>query len=180
MKNRKAAIFICVIVMALSVFHGARRSLADKVQEVEDMFVYGVDGTGDSIYYDLVARAKLAHNLCAVAERYLDEDYPLIAAVRKTAEALEKEQSPARCYELNEKLDLAMAELGNALRNEPLSAADEKYRADIFTDYVSYAAMIAHDGYNDAVRELNEGTLKKFPTRYLKLLTMTDGAEYYG
>ena len=169
LKNRKVAMLICVIVVALSILSGARRSISEVIAETESAFVYGVDGDGKSIYHDLGTRVQLANNLATVAERYLDEDDDLVQAVRSDADRLEKETSPSRCYDLNA-----------ALLNESLSEADEGYREGIMTDLTSYAYIISHDGYNELVRELNEETLGEFPANILKYLTFTGDAEYFG
>ena len=77
-------------------------------------------------------------------------------------------------------LENSVRDLNAALLNEVLSKEDEGYREGIMTDMTSYAYTISHDGYNDLVRELNEGVLDKFPARILKYLTFTGEAEYYG
>lgn len=86
LKNRKVAMLICVIVVALSILSGARRSISEVIAETESAFVYGVDGDGKSIYHDLGTRVQLANNLATVAERYLDEDDDLVQAVRSDAD----------------------------------------------------------------------------------------------
>lgn len=180
LKNRKVAMLICVVVVALSILAGARRSISEVIAETESAFVYGVDGDGKSIYHDLGSRVQLANNLATVAERYLDADDTLVANVRDAAKRLERETSPSRCYDLNVQLENAVTDLNAALLNEELSSADEGYREGIMTDLTSYAYIISHDGYNERVRELNEETLGKFPARILKYLTFTGNAEYYG
>ena len=180
LKNRKVAIIICVIVVALSIFSGARRSLSEVIRETEDAFVYGVAGDGQSIYHDLNTRAQLANNLVTVAERYLDPDEDVVADVRVAAAKLQRESRPGVCYDLNADLTEALSALNAALLNEELTETDEGYRQGIMTDLTSYAYTIAHDGYNDLVRELNEDTLKDFPARILKILTLVGNAEYYG
>ena len=67
LKNRKVAMLICVIVVALSILSGARRSISEVIAETESAFVYGVDGDGKSIYHDLGTRVQLANNLATVA-----------------------------------------------------------------------------------------------------------------
>lgn len=180
LKNRKVAMLICVIVVALSILGGARRSISEAIAETESAFVYGVDGDGKSIYHDLRTRVQLANNLATVAERYLGAEDDLVVTVRTDAKRLEKETSPSRCYALNQALDRSVSDLNAALLNEPLSEADEGYRSGIMTDMTSYAYIISHDGYNELVRELNEETLAKFPASILKYLTFTGNAEYYG
>ncbi len=180
LKNRKVAMLICVIVVALSILSGARRSISEVIAETESAFVYGVDGDGKSIYHDLGTRVQLANNLATVAERYLDEDDDLVQAVRSDADRLEKETSPSHCYDLNEQLTRSVSDLNAALLNESLSEADEGYREGIMTDLTSYAYIISHDGYNELVRELNEETLGEFPANILKYLTFTGDAEYFG
>lgn len=86
LKNRKVAMLICVIVVALSILSGARRSISEVIAETESAFVYGVDGDGKSILHDLGTRVQLANNLATVAERYLDEDDDLVQAVRSDAD----------------------------------------------------------------------------------------------
>ena len=180
LKNRKVAMLICVVVVALSILAGARRSISEVIAETESAFVYGVDGDGKSIYHDLGSRVQLANNLATVAERYLDADDTLVANVRDAAKRLERETSPSRCYDLNVQLENAVTDLNAALLNEELSSADEGYREGIMTDLTSYAYIISHDAYNERVRELYEETLGKFPARILKYRTFTGNAEYYG
>lgn len=180
LKNRKVAVIICVIVIALSILSGARRSLSEVIRETEDAFVYGVAGDGQSIYHDLGSRTQLANNLVTVAERYLDAEDDAVSRVRVLSAKLQRETRPEKCYDLNEELTEAVSDLNAALLNASLTETDEDYRKGILTDFTSYAYTIQHDGYNDLVRALNEGTLKKFPARILKLLTLTGNAEYYG
>lgn len=180
LKNRKVAMLICVIVVALSILGGARRSIREVIAETESAFVYGVNGDGKSIYHDLGTRAQLANNLAAVAERYLDADDSLIQAVRTNADQLSRETSPSRCYDLNARLEQSVQDLNAALLNEPLTETDEGYREGILTDMTSYAYIISHDGYNEEVRKLNEETLGVFPANILKYLVFTGEAEYYG
>ena len=180
LKNKFVAVLICVLVVLLAIAGGARRTIRSQIREVEAMFTEGVDGDGQCIYNDLLVRASLAYDLTAVAERYLDEDDPLILTVRENARAIGRETSPAECFRLNALLDRSVSELDAALSKKELSEADEGYRSGILTDLESYAARISHDGYNNAVRELNEVTLRKFPACYLKYLTFAGGAEYYG
>ncbi len=171
---------ICVVVVALSILGGARRSISEVIAKTESAFVYGVDSDGKSIYHDLGTRVQLANNLAAVAERYLGADDDLVVEVRSDAKRLGRETSPSRCYDLNENLERSVNDLNAALLNEALSEADEGYREGIMTDLTSYAYIISHDGYNELVRKLNEETLGKFPASVLKYLTFTGYAEYYG
>lgn len=180
LKNRKVAVMICVIVIALSILSGARRSLSEVIRETEDAFVYGVAGDGRSIYHDLGNRAQLANNLVTIAERYLDPEEDTVSRVRVLSAKLQRESQPGKCYDLNEELAEALCDLNAALLNEPLSETDEGYRQTIMTNLVAYDELISQNGYNKLVRKLNEETLKEFPARLLKLLTLTGNAEYYG
>lgn len=60
-----------------------------------------------------------------------------------------------------------------------LSDTDENYRIGIMTDLESYNATIAHDGYNEYVREVNEKTLSRFPANIFRIITFTANAKYY-
>ena len=179
LKNRKVAMWICVFVVTLSIFTGARSSIAEVIRETENAFVFGVDGNGVSIYHDLGTRAGLAQDLASLAEAYLGVDDAQVVAVRTAADLLKRATSPERCYDLNEEMNDCIADLNDALMEEPLTAADDAYRVTLLTDLESYAYMISHDGYNELVRELNEETLGKFPANVLKYLTFNGSAEYY-
>jgi hypothetical protein len=179
LRDRKVARWISGILVALAILGGASSSIRGVVAETEAAFVYGVNGDGQSIFHDLYSRTGLAYNMIVVAERYLPADDGLITELRLAADRLSKQTEPGKCYDANRRLTVAMDTLNTALGGEALSEQDEDYRKGIMTDFASFDYIIAHDGYNELVRECNEDELGEFPAKLLRIITFTPEAEYY-
>lgn len=180
-KSKKMRIAVCILlaVILVSTYASARRGLSETLDAVEAAFIEGTDGSGYSIYTDLQNRAALARNLKTVALRYLDEDAACIRDLDAAANRLEGERDPERAYSANAALDEAAAAVSAQLEALELSDTDENYRIGIMTDLESYNATIAHDGYNEYVREVNEKTLSRFPANIFRIITFTANAKYY-
>jgi len=178
LKKRSFAVLICIVAVLLSTWVSVRSGLDEIVDDVNEAFIEGNDGSGYSIYTDLQSRAGLARNFVVVAARYMDADGPLLRELSRAAEKLEGETDPGKAYDANTALDEAVAAVNAELMTMELSDTDESYRIGILVDLESYNSTIEHDDYNLLVEEARR-EMSKFPANIFRLITFVGNAEYY-
>ena len=150
-------------MILLSVLGGSHRSLLAAAHSAERHF--------DDIQRDLDTRIGLASNLQVVAERYLNVGEEALVELDTAIAQLRDAQTANEKANANQQLTAATERMDIVLQNEPLSAADERYRIQIRTDLASYNQIIGHSKYNEKVDEYNTEVLGKFPANILAQLT---------
>ena len=177
-QSRTVAILIAVILMIASLAIGGKRSLAPLRAEVEAVFSEASDGSGKGIQYDLDQRVAQAHNLIAVAKRYLNADDTLITAVSDAISAIDLAKGPSEKYDANVQLTSACSSLYAKLASMQLSASDREYNEGIKTELNSHNQIIGHSDYNELASEFNI-MLAKFPTSIIGSLSGVDTLELF-
>jgi hypothetical protein len=166
-KKRSTATVIAVILMAVFLLVGVRRSLGSAADKVSESFYSGVYDTTEKYTRpgigDLLdERINASLGLISLASGYDLTDEA--DALRTSRESLMSAESLHDKYEANEKLTADFDALYTALDGQSLSENDRSAAEDYNSVMVSTAALIESSGYNEAVESFVSGTLKKFPT----------------
>ena len=177
-KSRTFAAAVMVLLIAVSTWFGAYRSLHGLYNELSDAFYQGVDGDGLSIQNDLEDMMTLSDNLSVVARRNLGADAAAVAELSDARTALSDAKTPAAKYRAAAGLVRAVTAVYSELDPDKLSDSDARYRESLYTDIVSLDRKIGHDGYNHLVDEYNQ-KISAFPANLLSKLTFVPEGEYY-
>ena len=160
--NKRFAVVGMIVLIVLSVFIGAARSLYPMRSEAQQIFFEGIDKDGLGIQNDLNKRIELAYNLVTIAHKYCDSDTDEIKAVLSARDELTKSDSIKEKYRANVSLTEATEDLVNDLSSYSLSDKDERYRKEIRDDLASRNEIISSDGYNALASSFNS-ELSAFP-----------------
>ena len=188
--NRIGAIIVAVIIVLLSTYFGAYRSLGIKVAEVADGFnegVYYTDESGNaflhkSIRSQLINRSEASINLANVADTFAnaeEEAEALRKAYNEIRDLLYNDGTPSQLYHANKKMDEAFNALYVILANEDLDSKDAKRIVEYKTEMEGAAGEIETSGYNESVYEFDRTTLSIFPTNILKNICFTKTPEFF-
>ena len=188
--SRTGAIIITVVIILLSTYFGAYRSLTVKVGEISDGFnegVYYTDESGNSYQHksirsQLINRSEASINLVSVADTFEDakEDAEVLReAYNKLRNLLYNDGTPAELCAANKELTVAFNALHSVLAGEALDTKDAKRIADYKQEMDGAAGEIETSGYNESVREFNRSTLSVFPTNILKSICFVDAPELF-
>lgn len=188
--SRTGAIVLTVVIILLSTYFGAYRSLTVKVGEIADGFnegVYYTDDSGNtfqhkSIRSQLINRSEASINLVDVADTFDDaqeEAKALREAYNNLRNLLYNDGTPAQLCAANKELTTAFDALHTVLAGEALDTKDAKRIADYMLEMDGAADEIEASGYNESVREFNRSTLSVFPTNILKSICFVDAPELF-
>ncbi len=188
--SRTGAIVLTVVIILLSTYFGAYRSLTVKVGEIADGFnegVYYTDDSGNtfqhkSIRSQLINRSEASINLVDVADTFDDaqeEAKALREAYNNLRNLLYNDGTPAQLCAANKELTTAFDALHTVLAGEDLDTKDAKRIADYMLEMDGAADEIEASGYNESVREFNRSTLSVFPTNILKSICFVDAPELF-
>lgn len=189
--TRTGAVILAVIVVLLSTYFGAYRSLTVKSAEVADGFnegVYYTDDSGNtfqhkSIRSQLINRSEASINLASVADTFTNAKDEA-EALRKTYNEMRdllynNDGTPSELYRVNAELDSAFNALYDILSCEDLDAKDAKRIIEYKTEMEGAAGEIESSGYNESVYEFNRSTLSVFPTNILKRICFVKVPELF-
>jgi hypothetical protein len=168
--NTRLAALITVILIILSVFFGANRSLSALSAKAEKVFYDGEFGDGLSIQNDLNERINLSYNLVTVAKKYMDSDSSEIQAVLNARNNLFEAETTSQKSWANLSLTEAVTDLYNKMGQLDLSDTDEKYRNSIFESMKSRNDTISHDKYNQFADDFNK-QISVYPAKFLAQIT---------
>lgn len=188
--SRTGAIIITVVVILLSTYFGAYRSLTVKVGEIADGFnegVYYTDESGNSYQHksirsQLINRSEASINLVSVADTFenaKEDAEALRKAYNELRNLLYNDGTPAELCSANKELTVAFNTLHSVLAGEALDTKDAKRIADYKQEMDGAAGEIETSGYNESVREFNRSTLSVFPTNILKSICFVDAPELF-
>lgn len=168
-KNRRNAIIICVVVIILSTCFSAHRSLSELKNEVETLFITGVDGGGAGIDTDLLKRVDYAGNLITIAKKYTGFEGEIEALEQARADLVGSHGGADEKFTLNNTLSDSFDRL-NSVMAGTLEEKDEKYRVEISNNFRSREDTLTREAarYNAKVREFNYNVLGTFPAMFLK------------
>jgi len=176
--NKRFAVAGMIVLIILSVFVGAARSLYPMRSEAQQIFFEGVDKDGLGIQNDLNKRIELAYNLVTVARKYCENDTEEIKAVLSARDELTNAGSIKEKYRANVYLTEVTEDLVNELASYSLSEKDEKYRKEIRDDLASRNEIISSDGYNAAASKFNS-ELSSFPASIIGRLVGVRSLELF-
>jgi len=188
--GRTGAIVLAVVIILLSTYFGAYRSLTVKVGEISDGFnegVYYTDDSGEtyqhkSIRSQLINRSEASINLASVADTFEDaaeEADDLRKAYNNLRNLLYSDGTPAELCAANKELTVAFDALHAVLSGEELDSKDAKRITEYKQEMDGAAGTIETSGYNESVREFNRTTLSVFPTNILKSICFVDAPELF-
>ena len=177
--SRTGAIIVAVVIVLLSTYFGAYRSLHIDSRAVADGFSDGVDykdSSGNqylhkSIRSQLVNRADACANMVSVANNFgevAEETAALRAATNGMKDLLYTEAGPRALYEANAKLDKAFQALSSQMDALEM---DQRDRENVAADRLvmkESAEIIDESGYNESVRRFDREVLSIFPTSFFK------------
>lgn len=187
LKKRSGAVLAALVIIVLSSFFAANRSLNEKVREVNDLFLNGVYDTNvgykqKSIKSQLDVRKDASMNLISVGANYKEAEKET-ERLRDTRNQLENGLSRTvgaeKLYDYNKNLQTAFDALYVKLSTITL-AQDKKDLAEESKKRMEGSARVIEiSGYNEAVREFDRKVLSAFPTNYIKQLAMVKGPELF-
>ncbi len=188
--SRTGAIIIAVVIILLSTYFGAYRSLTVKVGEISDGFnegVYYTDDSGNSYQHksirsQLINRSEASINLSYVADTYTnaqDESEALRNAYNELRNLLYNDGTPSQLCAADKELTAAFNTLYALLSAENLDTKDVKRIAEYKTEMDGAADEILNSGYNESVREFNRSTLSIFPTNIIKSICFVNAPELF-
>lgn len=188
--SRVGAIITAVVIILLSTYFGAYRSLTVAVGEVANGFdngVYFADESGDaylhkSIRSQLINRSEASISLASIADTFEEageEADELRDAYNKLRDLLYNEGTPSQLCAANKTLDNAFNTLYTTLSQVELDSKDAKRLAECKTEMDGAAGEIENSGYNKSVRDYSNETLSVFPTNILKAICFVDAPELF-
>lgn len=188
--SRGGAIVIAVVLILLSTYFGAYRSLSVAVGEVADGFSNGVTYTDDSgntylhksIRSQLLNRSEASINLASVADTFIEantEAETLRAAYNEMRNLIYNDGTPSELCSADKELGTAFNALYAVLSKLELDTKDAKRIEEYRTEMAGAAGEIETSGYNESVREFNRTTLSVFPTNILKTICFVEEPELF-
>ena len=182
-KKRGAAITVAVIVMVVSALFGVHRSVGRAAKKVEKMFYDGVYVSGEgyrqaSIQDQLDQRLSAAMTLWSIASNY-DELSGEAEELRASRAALADAESISEKYGANLALSQSCDRLTEKLASVSLNERDKNEADDCIYRLEAAQKLIDSSSYGDEVDGFINGTMKKFPVKYLKSLAFCKYPEYF-
>lgn len=188
--SRGGAIVVAIVLILLSTYFGAYRSLSVAVREVADGFSDGVTYTDESgntylhksIRSQLINRSEASINLASVADTFneaAEEADALRKAYNNMRSLLYNEASPAELCAADKEMGAAFDTLYDILYKMELDTKDAKRIEEYKTEMTGAAGEIATSGYNESIREFSRTTLSVFPTNILKTICFVDNPELF-
>lgn len=179
LRNQGAAVLITLAIVAFSVLFGSNFSLNRLREQAENVYSFGEDGSGQGIESDISDIAQSGENQITVAQRYLDENDALIAAVRSGVDGYSDAYGPDAQFDAEQAMLQAIRALDTRLRAETAVSADDKVHLDrIIADVEAAHTMIGRSTYNEYARQFNE-ELSSFPANVLGAVAGTKPLEYF-
>lgn len=178
LQNKGVAILLCVLMIACSCLAGTGISLRQLRQQSEEVLYMGSDGGGLGLQHDLRELAAQCYNVTVVAQRYLPEDDPRIAAVLQSREALLDADSPKEKHRAAEELTAAAAILGSAVEIQNPQAQDLELLHKTLINIDSTLSLTKNNSYNASAAYFNKA-LRRFPANILGPLTGVAPLELY-
>lgn len=176
--SHKFAMLVTLLVVIFSILFGSHRSLTAARNEVEQVYLNGVDG-GGSVFQDLGAYWATASNLASVAEKYLP-DAEELDALRSALEGATLTMNENEDQEAYNELKAAAVDVLLLLEVGQLSEKDAQYVRGFRSEMESRSFSIANDAYNDLALSFNRKVLGAFPANILsRLVSIPSMAVFY-
>lgn len=186
-RKRSGAILVFLVVVILSSFFAANRSLGSRVQEVTDLFSDGVYNPGlgyrlPSIKRQLNVRKDASNNLITVGANYSEAESETKALRDVRTRLINGLSSPVgaeKLYDISKELDTAYNALYGKLGAFALDSAQRVIADESREKWDGSAAMIQKSGYNEAVRQFSRDVLSVFPTNFVMKLALVKPPELF-
>lgn len=186
-RKRSGAILVFLVVVILSSFFAANRSLGSRVQEVTDLFSDGVYNPGlgyrqPSIKRQLEMRKDASNNLITVGANYPESESETKALRDVRTRLINGLSSPVgaeKLYDISKELDTAYNALYGKLGAFALDSAQRVIADESREKWDGSAAMIQKSGYNEAVRQFSRDVLSVFPTNFVMKLALVKPPELF-
>ncbi len=170
---------VMVIAILVSFVGGMMKTVITEKHKVNDAFILGCSGDGNSIQNDLGEIINYTHNFRGIAIKYLGSDHSLIKDMTDKAEVLSSADSISDKASALDSLYLTISEVWRMLQDSTeMSETDIKSCKIAFYDIDDRCSKISHDGYNTLANEYNK-MLNGFPVMLLKVLNITEPAELF-
>ena len=172
-KNPVVAVLLSAVIILASTLGSVKVKFGAKVQEVNDVFLDGMEYNGErqaSIASHLRTINHYAGDLLAMAERYdvNAEDVEEASEWLRLGLQYSADDASYMYYEYDE-LSKALDSLGNRLSAADISQTDRESMDQIYADIADEKAQIHASGYNDTVRAFYK-KYAHFPTDMLASL----------
>lgn len=181
---------LALVIILLSTYFGAYRSLTVAVGEVANGFdegVYYTDESGNaylhkSIRSQLINRSEASMSLASIADSFTeagDEANELRTAYNELRDLIYNDGTPSQLCASDKKLNSAFNSLYSTLSGYELDTKDSKRLSECRAEMDGAAGEIENSGYNKSVREFENETLSVFPTNILKNICFIDEPELF-
>ena len=156
-KGRAAAVIGMVLMIVCSVPLGMGVSLVRERNRATEYYY-------DSLLTELSFCSSAAADFVTLGGKYLPVENVQLQALRKAQSAMMAAHHPGEKGEAYGELNVCMAALYRTLSETTMSARDEKYREEIYADYLACVDLIGYSAYNTHAAAFNE-TLHRAPGR---------------
>lgn len=188
--KRSGAITIAILVILLSTYFGAYRSLGVAVREIKDGFSDGVTYTDDSgstylhksVRSQLINRAEASTSLVSLANNFPEveaETAALRSASNNIKGLIYGNGTPSELCSANKELDRCFYALFSEIENLELDGRDKTNLDAVKNEMSGAAGEIENSGYNESVRAFDRNTLSVFPTNIIKKICFIDNPELF-
>jgi len=175
--NKRNAVILTAVIVVISIFSGAVRSLNKMRNDAVLTFENGALRDGVSVANDIKRRANLAWDMALIAEKYIGET-DTTKKMKEFIDKFEKEKDIANKFKISSDIAKAASELYSAIDKQILT--DElhlKKWSDIYTE-LAKENTIKNDKYNNEAFVFNQ-KLNKLPARLIKRLGLIEELPVY-
>ena len=182
LKNRKFALLLSIVLMAVVLLLAVHVSGSRAARKVEALFYSGTNSAGSTntvaIDDQLSVRADAAMGMVSVAVNYPELEQSA-QTLRQARNDLLDASTIGEKYTANEALTSAAQKLTDEARSAGLSQRD----ADGFDGYVQRLSgaqtVIEQNTYNEKVQQFTDKVLDKFPLSVLKGIASVKSPEEF-
>ncbi len=189
LSSRGGAAVFCAVIMVLSIYFGAYKSLGTAARAVQDSFSTGVEYKDngktyvhESIRSQLINRAEACTSMVSYThnfEEVSEQNSSLRSAVNNLKDLLYNKGTPSQLCSADKALDSAFSALVAALDGIEFDSADTRNIEDVISEMNGTAEVIKKSGYNEYVYDFNNRVLSVFPANFLKKICFIAPPEPY-
>ena len=189
LSSRGGAAAVCAVIILLSVYFGAYRSLGTAVRSVQDSFSTGVEYKDngktyvhESIRSQLINRADACTSMVSYTHNFEElsvQNENLRSALNNLQDLLYNKGTPAQLCSADKALESAVTALVAALDGIEFDSADTRNIEDAVSEMKGAAEVIKKSGYNEYVYDFNNRVLSVFPSNFLKKICFISPPEPY-
>lgn len=161
-ENRKLALIILAVVIAIAILGGGGGALVDKRSEITQVYL----DSAYSISAELNEMRVNADTLVSIAKKYDQANQDYIDEMNKALSALVEARDPAEAYRVSVALSSAVEHCYSDLTGLQLSSMDAEDARYKYKNFSSALMRISHDRYNGLASAFNR-ELARFPANLI-------------